>query len=328
MLSIPEQAANFFEGVELDDPEPIIRALRSQSFDFVTALLDLLEESTWLEEYIPFHHPLLCTLVGEFGWKKRARYFVQDPDFPGQGYRLQRPSEERENRSRRLAAQTQNEHRETPTKAMAAATQQAMEFLTANQDNDIMIIHALQTGADNFVEASFDIIEKETRTAWVSPRRPLIRYLVDEVGWLKGPNTGTTAPWAQMIRPAHHTTQKTDGGIWVPATWRLRARARRAWMTDEIKTGESYQSWYQARFRAQRARARKRRAQEAETHGKPTRDGFERLKRSVCREPRVCQTRLVELGHSEMKGTVLPPTMVHNTSRDISEKRPRTPTRM
>lgn len=124
---------------------------------------------------------------------------------------------------------------------MAATQREAMDSLLANGQNHDAIIHALRTWTDDFVEASFDAIERATRNSWVSATLPLIRYLVDKVGWVSRPNASgrvCSSPWGTMIRPLHHTLKKPHGGIWVAASWKLRARARRAWDGDEIKAGE------------------------------------------------------------------------------------------
>lgn len=106
IITIPEQAANFLQGIEPDDPEPLVQALRHQFFDFVTALLDFLEQYELSGDYMPLNHPILRTLVGEFGWEKSAVYPLEDPDSPGQAYRLKRSPWGWENHFRTLFMKT------------------------------------------------------------------------------------------------------------------------------------------------------------------------------------------------------------------------------
>ncbi|KAJ4391156.1 hypothetical protein N0V93_004772 [Gnomoniopsis smithogilvyi] len=253
--SIEEQVESFLQVVETKHPELLYQALRNQSFDFVTALLDRLEPAL-AGQYLPLNFPLLRMLVAEFGWGMIPLYPSAHADSQGQAFKVQRPSRERETHCRDQTTRTQHLARPTPTKNMEATLKEAWEYLSDYFMGDADIIHALQTRPDDFAEALFDFLEEELRLLWVSPQRLLIKYLLETVGWEIGATTGGDVPRMIMVRPAHHTVELSPGGMWVRASWISRSNARRAWERGEIGDGESYQSWYQAQFRATEARAK------------------------------------------------------------------------
>lgn len=259
---IEAEVLAFLQGVDISHPELLYQAFRSQSFEFVTALLDKLEEAL-SDQYLPITFQLLRTLVNEFGWEMEPRYHMQDVDFPGQAYKLRRPSPERETQYRDRTMQTFDLSRPFHTKHMTATKHEARDFLWFHQSNDAEIILALQTRADDFAEAIFDLLEESYRSAWVDPRRPLVRYLVEVVGWEVGPTTGGTTPHSIMIRPTHHTLEVSPGGLWMAASWIFRANARRARERGEIGALGSYQAWYQAQFQATEDRTKEAQKQEA-----------------------------------------------------------------
>lgn len=261
-IPIEEQVVNFLQSVDINHPELLYQAFRSQSFDFVTALLDKLEEAL-SEQYLPITFQLLRTLISEFGWEMQPLYHMEDVNYPGQAYKLHRPSRERETQCRDRTMQTFDLPRPFPTKHMAVTKEEAREFLWFNQYNDAEIILALQSRADDFAEAIFDILEEQFRYAWVSPGSPLVRYLLEVVGWEVGPTTGGTAPHNIMIRPRHHTLEVSPGGLWMAASWIFRTNARRARERGEIGAIKNYQAWYQAQFQATEDRAREAQKQEA-----------------------------------------------------------------
>lgn len=259
---IEAEVVAFLQGVDIGHPELLYQAFRSQSFEFVTALLDKLEEAL-SGQYLPITFQLLRTLVNEFGWEMVPRYHMEDVDFPGQAYKLRRPSPERETQCRDQTMRTFDLSRPFHTKHMAATKHEAREFLWFNQSNDAEIILVLQTRADDFAEAIFDLLEEWYRSVWVDPQRPLVRYLLGVVGWEMGPTTGGTKPHSIMIRPTHHTLEVSPGGLWMAASWIFRANARRARERGELGPSGSYQAWYQAQFQATEDKAKEAQKQEA-----------------------------------------------------------------
>lgn len=259
---IEAEVLAFLQGIDINHPELLYQAFRSQPFDFVTALLDKLEEAL-SDQYLPITFQLLRTLVNEFGWEMEPRYHMEDVDFPGQAYKLRRPSPERETQCRDRTMQTFDLSRPFHTKHMTATKDEAREFLWFNQSNDAEIILALQTRADDFAEAVFDLLEESYRSAWVDPRRPLVRYLLGVVGWEIGPTTGGTIPHSIMIRPTHHTLEVSPGGLWMAASWIFRANARRARERGELGPLGSYQAWYRAQFQATEDKTKAAEKQEA-----------------------------------------------------------------
>lgn len=259
---IEAEVVAFLQGIDINHPELLYQAFRSQSFEFVTALLDKLEEAL-SDQYLPITFQLLRTLVNEFGWEMEPLYHMEDVDFPGQAYKLHRPSLERETQCRDHTLRTFDLSRPFHTKHMTATKHEAREFLWFNQSNDAEILLALQTRADDCAEAIFDLLEESYRSAWVDPRRPLVRYLLGVVGWELGPTTGGTTPHSIMIRPTHHTLEVSPGGLWMAASWIFRANARRARERGEIGDLGSYQAWYQAQFQATEDKAKEAEKQEA-----------------------------------------------------------------
>lgn len=283
-ISIEKQVENIFRIVQGQHPELFYQALYSQCFDFVTALLDKLEQLL-AGKYLPINLHLLRVLVGEFGWDMVPLYPLADADYSGQAFQLRRPSREREIQCRDRAMQTEHLVRPTLTKDTEEIMQEAREYLSDYFMGDADVIHALQTRGDKFAEALFDLLEEELRLVWVSPQRLLIKHLLEVVGWELGASTGGSAPRLIMVKPSHHTLEVSPGGMRVATSWVLRANARRAREKGEIGNGESYQSWYEAQFRATEARAQKAEQEKARVAEIRARQSLKRSRKVRAKAP-------------------------------------------